>query len=431
MNKLNIGLIGYGVVGQGVVKFLRNRENFLRNKFNTEFELKIICDRSIHKKSTRGLGKTMLTTNYEDVITRPDVDVVVELIGGISPAKEIAVGALNAGKHIITANKALLAQHGEELFRLAKAKDRNIYFESSVGAGTPIIKTITEGVAGNKFNGFYGIINGTCNYILTEMTKTHCTFSQALKEAQKKGYAESNPSLDVSGMDTAYKLAILVFLALGKNIKISDMTVEGISHISHIDIDYAESLGLTIKLLAIAKRVKNEIEVRVQPTLIPKEHPLASVHGIFNAIFLDTDPLGDVLLYGQGAGQMTAASGVISDLVNLAARHDVFSAMTVGNLFQDIAYFKLRKIDKIYSKYYLRFMAVDKPGVLAKIAGLLGKYGIGIESVTQKSQSGASVVPVIILTDYAQEKMLRMALDKIFNLSIVKSKPVAIRREKL
>ncbi len=431
MNRLNIGLIGYGVVGSGVVKFLRSRENFLRNKFNSEFELKIVCDRSIHKKNTRGLGKTILTTKFQDVISRGDIDVVVELIGGIHPAKEIVIGALRSGKHVITANKALLAEHGEELFRIAKAKDRNIYFESSVGAGIPIIKLITEGVAGNKFNGFYGIINGTCNYILTEMTKKHCTFSQALKEAQRLGYAESNPSLDVSGMDSAYKLAILVFLALGKSIKISDMHVEGISHISHIDIDYAESLGLTIKLLSIAKKVKNEIEVRVQPTLIPKDHPLASVNGIFNAIFLDTDPLGDILLYGQGAGQMTAASGVISDLINLAARHDVFTAMTVGNLFQDIASFKLRKIEKIYSKYYLRFMAVDKPGVLATISGILGKHGIGIESVTQKSQTGSSVVPVIILTDSAQEKMLRLALAKIYNLSVVKSKPVAIRREKL
>ncbi len=431
MNRLNIGLIGFGVVGSGVVKFLLNRENFLRNKFNAEFDLKIICDRSIHEKNTRGLRKTVLTTKFEDVLNRGDIDVVIELIGGIHPAKEIIESALHSGKHVITANKALLAQHGEQLFRIAKAKDRNIYFESSVGAGTPIIKLITEGVAGNKFNGFYGIINGTCNYILSEMSKNHLTFSQALKQAQKKGYAESNPHLDVSGMDSAYKLAILVFLALGKSIKISDMHVEGITHISHIDIDYAESLDLTIKLLAIAKRVKNEIEVRVQPTLIAKEHPLASVNGIFNAIFLDTDPLGDILLYGQGAGQMTAASGVISDLINLAARHDVFSAMTVGNLFQDIATFKLRKIEKIYTKYYLRFMAVDKPGVLATISGILGKHGISIESVTQKSQSNSSVVPVIILTDYAQEKMLRLALDKIYNLSVVKSKPVAIRREKL
>ncbi len=431
MNRLNVGLIGYGVVGQGVTKLLRVRENFFSNKFNSEFNLKIICDRSIHKKNTRGLGKTILTTKYENVLKQKDLDVVIELIGGIHPAKEIVLRALNAGRHVITANKALLAQHGEELFRVAKSKNRNIYFESSVGAGTPIIKLITEGIAGNKFNGFYGIINGTCNFILTEMTRTHCTFSQALREAQKRGYAERNPSLDVNGMDSAYKLAILVFLALGKSIKISDMHIEGITHISHVDIDYAESLDLSIKLLAIAKRVKNEIEVRVQPTLIPKEHPLASVNGIFNAIFLDTDPLGDILLYGQGAGQMTAASGVISDLINLAARHDDLFAMTVGNLFQDIATFKLRKIEKVYTKYYLRFMAVDKPGVLATISGILGKHGISIESVTQKIQERSSVVPVIILTDWAQEKMLRLALEKIYNLSVVKSKPVAIRMEKL
>ncbi len=431
MNSLNLGLIGYGVVGSGVVKFLKNRENFLRNKFNSEFNLRAICDRSIHKKNTRGLGKILLTTKFQDVLRDPKIDVVIELIGGIHPAKEIVLGALEAGKHVVTANKMLLALYGEELFRVAKSKNRNIYFESCVGAGTPVIKLITEGVAGNKFNAFYGIINGTCNYILSEMTKNNLTFSQALKEAQKKGFAESNPSLDVNGTDSAFKLAILVFLALGKSIKISDMAIEGITHISHIDIDYAESLGLSIKLLAIAKRVKNEIEVRVQPTMIAKDHPLASVHGIFNAIFLDTDPLGDILLYGQGAGQMTAASGVISDLINLAARHDYQYFMTVGNLFQDIASFKLRKIDQIVSKFYLRFMAIDKPGVLSKISGILGKHGISIASVTQKIQKSGSTVPVIMLTDQAKEKMLRLALRQIHKLSIVKSRPVAIRMEKL
>ncbi len=431
MNRLTVGLIGYGNVGQGVVKFLRVRENFIRNKFNTEFTIKTICDRSVHAKDTRGLTNIRLTTNVAKIINDPNIDVVIELVGGLHPAREIILGALRSGKQVVTANKELLAHHGEELFQEARQRNRSIYFESSVGAGVPIIKTITEGLAGNKFNALYGIINGTCNFILSEMTKNNWSFSQALKEAQKRGYAERNPSLDVSGMDSAHKLAILVFLALGKSIKLKDIYIEGITHISHVDIEHAESLGLKIKLLAIAKRANDQIEVRVHPTLISQEHPLASVNGIFNAILINTDPLGDILLYGQGAGQMSAASGVMSDLINLAARHKAPSPVSVGNLFQDICNFRLRKIDQIKTKFYLRFMAIDKPGVLSKIAGILGRHGISIASVTQKMHKKSSAVPVVILTDYAQEKMLRLSLAQITKLSVVKSQPVAIRMEKL
>ena len=431
MNKLNLGFVGYGNVGQGIIKLLKIRENFIRNKFNTEFNIKAIVDRSIHSKNTRGLTNTLLTTDINQVINDPQIDVIVELIGGMHPAHEITMNALKSGKHVVTANKELLARCGEELFQEAKKRNRSIYFESSVGAGVPIIKTITEGLAGNKFNRIYGIINGTCNFILSEMTKNNWTFSQALKEAQKRGYAERNPALDVDGFDSAHKLAILVFLALGKSIKLSDIYIEGISHISHVDIEHAESMGLTIKLLAIAKRVEKEIEVRVQPTLISKEHPLAAVNGIFNALLIDCDPLGDIVLYGQGAGQMAAASGVLSDLLNLAARNSSPSSITVGNLFQEISGFKLRKIDQIKTKFYLRFMAIDKPGVLSKITGILGKYGISIASMTQKMHKKSSTVPVVMLTDHATEKMLRLALEKITKLSVVKSKPVAIRMEKL
>ncbi len=432
LNKLNLGLVGYGTVGQGVIKFLHSRENFIRNKFNTEFNLKVIADRSIHKKNIKGFTKTILTKDFNKVIQDPEIDVVIELIGGLHPAQEIVLGALRAGKHVITANKALLSHSGETIFNEAKQQNRSVYFESSVGAGVPIIKMVTEGLAGNKFNRLYGIINGTCNFILTEMTKNNCSFTQALKEAQKRGYAERNPSLDVNGSDSAHKLAILVFLALGKSITLEDMYVEGITHISHVDIEHAESLGLTIKLLAIAKRFENAVEARVQPTLISKEHPLASVSGIFNAILLDTDPLGDILLYGQGAGQMAAASGIISDLINLAVRQNAPSSIMMGNLFKEISGFKVRNIDQIKTKFYLRFMAIDKPGVLSKITGILGAYGISIASVTQKVQHRkSSTVPVIMLTNNATEQNLRLALEEIYKLSVVKSKPVVIRMENL
>jgi len=431
MNRLTVGLVGYGNVGSGVVKFLQNRRDYFKDKFNTEFVLKTICDRSIHAKKITGLEKTRLTTNIAEILNDRAIEVIVELVGGMHPAKEIIIGALKNNKHVVTANKELLANCGEELLKLTHHYKRNIYFESSVGAGIPVIKTITEGVAGNKFHSLYGIINGTCNFILSEMTKNAYSFKQALEEAQKRGFAESNPTLDINGMDSAHKLAILVYLGLGKFIKLKDIHTEGITHISPVDIEHAESLNLTIKLLAIAKKdPNNEIEARVHPTLIPKDHPLATVSGIYNAIFLGTYPLGHILLSGEGAGQMSAASGIISDLLHLASRSHSDAPSMLGNLVYENPNLKIKKIDQIRTKFYLRFMAVDKPGVLSQITGILGKHGISIDSVTQKAQH-TSIAPIIMLTDYAPEKMVRLALDKIHKLPIVNSRPVAIRMEKL
>lgn len=429
MTKVNIGLIGYGTVGAGVVQFLRQREKYFRNKFNLEFVLRVLCDRNIHRKDTRGLGNTRLTKKFTDVLNDEHVEVVIELIGGMQPAKEIIIAALKRGRHVITANKELIANEGRELFHLAKAQNSQLYYEASVGAGIPIIKTITEGLAGNTYGGLYGIINGTCNFILTEMTKNRLPFSKALQLAQEKGFAESNPTLDINGMDSAHKLAILAYLTFGKFVKLSDIYTEGIAHISHDDIEYAESLNLAIKLLGIAKRGEETIEARVHPTLISKDHPLASINGIYNAIYLHAKPLGDVLLSGEGAGGMSAASGVISDLVNLASRGK--DSNLLCNIYSEAPHLKIRKIDQIKTKFYIRFMAVDKPGVLSKIAGILGRHGIGINSVNQRAHNPASAVPVVMLTNYTTEKMMRLALEKIQKLSIVKSKPVAIRMEKL
>lgn len=429
MRKIKIGLIGYGTVGSGVVKFLQKRQNYIRNKYAVEFVLGALCDRNIRKKDTRGLGATKLTTKLADVLEDKDIEAVIELIGGLHPAYEIVTAALRRGKHVVTANKLLIANHGKELFRLAKRQNRQLYFESSVGAGVPIIKTITEGIVGNTYNRIYGIINGTCNFILTEMTKNSLSFSKALKLAQEKGFAESNPTLDINGMDSAHKLAILAYLAFGKFVKVSNIYTEGITHISHDDIAYAESLNLTIKLLAIAKRYENVVEARVHPTLIAKEHPLASISGIYNAFYLNANPLGDVLLSGEGAGQMAAASGVVSDLLNLASRGK--DAHLLCNLYSEAPNFRIRKIDQVKTRFYIRFMATDKPGVLGKITGVLGRYGIGINSVTQRAHKAAWAVPVVMLTDYTTEKNLRLALEKIQKLPIVKSKPVAIRMENL
>lgn len=429
MRRINIGLVGYGVVGAGVVKFLQKRQNYIRDKYRVEFVVRTICDRTIHKKDTRGAGAAKLTKKIADVLDDRSTEVVIELIGGLHPAKEIVTTALRRGKHVVTANKVLIAHYGKELFKLAKKQNRQLYFEASVGAGVPIIKTITEGMVGNTYNRIYGIINGTCNFILTEMTKNKLSFSKALKLAQEKGFAESNPTLDINGMDSTHKLAILAYLAFGKFVKVSDIYTEGITHISHDDIAYAESLNLTIKLLAIAKRYENIVEARVHPTLIPKVHPLASISGIYNAFYLNANPLGDVLLSGEGAGQMAAASGVVSDLLNLASRGA--DANLLCNLYSEAPNFRIRKIDQIRTRFYIRFMATDKPGVLGKITSVLGRYGIGLNSVTQPAHTAAWAVPVVMLTDYTLEKNLRLALEKIWKLPIVKSKPVAIRMEKL
>lgn len=436
VTKIRIGLIGCGNVGSGVVKFLQKGRSYIRRKFRTEFILKGICDQRIKERFSsreerRKLGKTLLTTKWEQIVHDPEIDVVIELIGGLHPAQEIVLTALQNGKHVVTANKALLAHCGKALFQEAHRQDCNIYFESAVMAGVPVIKLICEGLAGNQFRGLYGIINGTCNYILTEMTNKNYTFSQALAEAKKRGFAERNPTLDINGMDSTNKLAILISLTLGRFIAPEDIHTEGITHISHDDVEYAESLNLCIKLMAIAKRVNNEIEARVHPTLIAKDHPLASIHGIFNAVFLDARPQGDILISGEGAGQMTAASGVISDLIHLASRQGAAASAMLGNIYQEEASIKIRKIDQVYTKFYLRFMATDKPGVLAKITGILGRHGISINSVTQKAHSHAATVPVIMLTEYALEKKVRLALEEIERLFIVKSKPVAIRMENL
>ena len=429
MRKINVGLIGYGIVGAGVIKFLQKRQNYIRDKYRVEFVVRTICDRSIHRKDVRGLGLVKLTKKIADVLDDRSTEVVIELIGGLHPAKEIVTTALRRGKHVVTANKVLIAHYGKELFQLAKKQNRQLYFESSVGAGIPIIKTITEGMVGNTYNRIYGIINGTCNFILTEMTKNNLSFTKALKLAQEKGFAESNPTLDINGMDSTHKLAILVYLAFGKFVKVSDIYTEGITHISHDDIAYAESLNLTIKLLAIAKRYENIVEARVHPTLISKSHPLASISGIYNAFYLNANPLGDVLLSGEGAGQMAAASGVVSDLLNLASRGA--DANLLCNLYSEAPNFRIRKIDQIKTRFYIRFMATDKTGVLGKITSVLGRYGIGLNSVTQPAHTAAWAVPVVMLTDYTLEKNVRLALKKIWELPIVKSKPIAIRMEKL
>ncbi|MCA9400540.1 MAG: homoserine dehydrogenase [Candidatus Omnitrophica bacterium] len=427
--KINIGLIGFGTVGQGVAHLISKQKSHIRNKLHKEFHLVKICDRSFAKRNIQGFTKDQLTKNYEDILNDPKIHVVIELIGGLNPAKDIVVKALKRGKHVITANKDLIANSGNELFQLALKHNCRVYYESSVGAGIPIINTITEGIAGNEFKSVYGIVNGTCNYILTEMTKNNLSFDDALKQAQKNGYAESDPTKDINGMDSTHKLAILINLAFGKQLKVADIYTEGITDISHEDIANADELGMVIKLLAIAKQDKNEIEAHVHPTLISKEHPLASINDVYNAIFVHADPLGEVLLSGEGAGQMAAASGVYSDLINLATSSG--NDLLLANHPDNHENLRMKPIDQIQTKFYIRMQASDKPGVLSKVSGILGQHKIGINSVTQEKHTKTQYVPVVMMTDFTTEKQLRLALGKIQKLPVIKSKPVAIRVENL
>jgi homoserine dehydrogenase len=432
MKRVTIGLIGLGTVGCGVARLIKTRRSFVQQKFGVDLCLKTVCDLRWDDPFVKSLGNVTATRDFNTIINDPEINVVIELIGGHHPALEIIKGALNNGKHVVTANKAVISSYGQELFKLAHATGRSIYFETAVLAGVPIIKTLTEGIAGNKYNALYGIVNGTCNYILTEMSVNKISFADAVKLAQEKGYAEADPSLDINGTDSAHKLAVLVQLAMGKFINVKkDVFTEGITHISQEDLLFADEMGLTIKLLAIVKKDAKTLEVRVHPTLISKNHPLASVKGVYNAVWLEADALGDVLLVGQGAGQMAAASGVFSDIINLGIDNRDADHVWIGNNPDEIETLTVKPMDEIKTEYYIRLMVTDRPGVLSRITGILGENGISIASVKQQSVSKKNAVPLIMLTHTAKESDVIRALDAIKSLKEVAAKPVAIRMEHL
>ncbi len=429
MRKINIGLIGFGNVGCGVVKILQQRKSLLAQKIGIEIAIKKICDKDISSKRDVSVNKSLLTRFPDEILNDPQIDIVVELMGGINPAKEYILSALKNGKHVVTANKALLAECGLELFTQAKERGKNICFEASVGAGIPIIKSIKEGLVANKFGCVFGIVNGTSNFVLTQMSKENCSFSSAINAAKAKGFAEKDPTLDIQGVDSAHKLVLLTYLAFGKIVSLKDIFIEGIAQISLADINYAGELGYTIKLLAIAKKVADELEVRVHPTFLPCQHLLSSVDGVFNAIYVSSDLAGELMFYGPGAGQLSAASAVVSDIVDLTEDIKAGLFRPTLNIVEDNLIKGLRKIDEFENKYYIRIMALDKPGVLAKISGILAKFGISIASVTQKEKLKSQVVPVVMVTHQAKEKNLRAALKMIDRLTDIKEKTVAIRIE--
>jgi len=430
MKTINIGLMGFGTVGTGVVKLLAEQAALLEHRVGAFLRLKRIADRHPDAPRPVQVDPKILTPDPEQVIKDPSVDIVVELLGGITPTREFCLEALKRGKHLVTANKALLATHGLELFEAASKSRVDLGFEASVCGGIPIIRALREGLVANRITSIVGIVNGTCNYILTKMTQEGRSFQEVLQEAQGEGYAEADPSLDVDGIDAAHKLQILASIAYRSYVDLSSIYVEGIRTIDPSDIRYAKELGYRVKLLAIAKEVGGELEVRVHPALIPEDHLLASVSGVFNAVLIEGNAAGSLIFYGQGAGQMPTASAVVSDIVEIA-QNIVHQRPSRPPHLPEItaAQVSLREMERLRTCYYLRVMAIDKPGVLSKISGILGGHNISIASVIQKGRREQSAVPVVMMTHEASEGDMRKALAEIDRLDVVTGRTVCLRVE--
>jgi len=430
MKTINIGLMGFGTVGTGVVKLLKEQAALLERRVGAKLRLKRIADIDLARPRDVEVDSKLLTTDASQIIEDPSIDIVVELIGGTIIARELGIEALNHGKHLVTANKALLATHGVEFFQAAAKNLVDLGFEASVCGAIPIIRALREGLVANRIFSIMGIMNGTCNYILTKMTEEGRSFQEVLKEAQAEGYAEADPSLDVDGIDTAHKLQILSSIAYRGSVDLHAIPVEGIRGIDLSDIQNAKEFGYRIKLLAIAKEADGELEVRVHPTLLPESHLLASVGGVFNAVYIVGNAAGSLMFYGRGAGQMPTASAVVSDIVEIAqnilhqrpSRPSHLPAIEVEEL-------RLKEMARLRTCYYLRVMAIDKPGVLSRISGVLGEHNISIASVIQKGRREQSTVPVVMMTHEALEGDMRKALERIDRLEVVTGKTVCLRVE--
>ena len=434
MRKIQIGLLGCGTVGTGVAKILIENQDLLRARTGLEVVLKYVAD--IDTDTDRGVvfPEGVFINDANQVVEDPEIDIVLEMIGGQTIAKQLMMRAIENGKHIVTANKALLASQGNEIFQAAATRGVDLAYEASTGGCMPIIKTLREALVGNRIHAMTGILNGTCNYILSKITDDGSTFEVALAEAQRKGYAEADPTLDVEGIDTAHKLAILTSLAYGMEINLDDIYIEGISKITPMDIDFAGQFGYRIKLLAIGKDRGDSIEARIHPTMVPFDNILSNVNGTLNAVMVVGDAVGDMLLYGHGAGMMPTASAVISDTVDLVRNlvHGTGSAGRVPLLsypMDQIRRIPVMPIEDISMHYYFRFSALDRPGVLSSIAGILGNHGISIKTVNQIGRKTNGAVPVVMLTHMAQEASVQKALSEIADLNVVSRQPVLIRIE--
>ena len=431
MQQVNLGMIGGGTVGSGVFHAWQKNGGLMAARLGVKLAIRKIAVKAFDEPRPYPIPRSLMTTDWQEVVNDPEVHVVVELVGGTGIARTMILAALKLGKPVITANKALLSAHGEELFAAAKKYGANLYYEASVCGGIPIIKSLREGFVGNRINALYGIVNGTCNYILTRMKLEGADFAAVLAEAQKLGYAETPPDLDIDGHDAAHKTGILASLAHGFWVNPEKIHVEGIRHVSAIDIKFAGELGYTIKLLGIVKKLDDgcRVQVSVYPTLIPNAHVLASVNHVFNAVFVRGDIVGDTLFYGRGAGKDATASAVLSDVADAALDLKSGVKHRVPPFVPHECSGAVAPVAEVVSQYFVRLDVVDKPGTLAKIAAIFGQSNIGISSVIQPEGHEGASVPLIFMLHYAPNGAVTKALAKIGKLSVIKGKPVMIRVE--
>jgi homoserine dehydrogenase len=429
--KIVVGMLGLGTVGGGALRILRENADLIRRRVGVPIEVAKIAVRDISRHRGEEIPASVLTGNAYDVIDNPDIDIVVEVIGGYEPAREFILSAIARGKHVVTANKALLALSGAEIDAAARRAGVMVGFEGSVGGGIPVIKALKEALAANRILSIYGIINGTCNYILSKMTGEGRAFEDVLREAQQAGYAEADPTFDVGGIDSAHKLAILVNLASGIAIDLNEIYTEGITGVTPLDIDFAKTLGYTIKLLAIAKMHDGRVEARVHPTLVPDEYAIAKVSGVYNAVQIVGDACQDIMLYGRGAGSSPTGSAVVGDIMDIG-RHLLMEPsrkLPAGVSPPAESAPVLQPMESIRSLYYLRFTALDEPGVLAQISGVLGRNRISIAQMIQRGRKEGGSVPLVIMSHTALERDIRQAIVEIEGLACVTQRPVLIRVE--
>ena len=425
---IKIGLLGSGTVGSGVIQVLEMNRPQITERVGTPIEIKTVLVRDV-KKPRPQLGHLHLTDKIEDILEDPEIDVVVELMGGIHPAREYMLRAMEAGKSVVTANKDVVAQFGKDMFDMAERQDVDFLFEASVGGGIPIITPLKQCLTANKVTEIMGIVNGTTNYMLTKMTECGSDYNTVLKEAQEKGYAEANPSADVDGLDAARKAAILASLAFNTRVELKDVSVEGITKITPADIDYAKNLGYVIKLLAVGKdSPEHGVDVRVHPVFLPEDHPLASVNGVFNAIFVRGNAIGEAMFYGQGAGSLPTASAVVSDIIDVSRDilHHTFGRVRCTCYEKK----KLCPLKETESSYYVRLLVDDKPGVLGFVATAFGDAGVSLKSVIQTQRNIIEHAEIVAITHMVRHEQMEQALDVLNGLPVVDEIRSVIRVEK-
>ena len=423
---VKIGLVGTGTVGGGCLDILSNhKQDFLRH-FGIDLELTRVCSRDPQAAASRGL-QDIFTDDYHDIINDPDIDIVVELIGGTGVAKSVIVEALQAGKHVVTANKAIMATSGEEIMDLAEEMGLEIAFEASVGGGIPIIDPLKHSLIANRIDSIMGIVNGTTNYMLTRMDEDSLEYDAALKEAQERGFAEADPTADVDGLDAAAKIAILASIAFNSRVTMDQVFTEGIRRISPIDLANAYDSGYVVKLVAHARRGESGVDVRVHPTMIPEDHQLATVNGVFNAIFVEGDAVGQTMFFGEGAGAGPAASAVMGDVLEVARHVQMGIKPIVGCTCTDNL--PIAAIDDLETKYYIRFVVADRPGVLAACADIFAKNGVSVRTVTQRGNAAREDVNLVFVTHTAKERDVRKTIDEILALEgiVTGGEPSVIR----